>query len=406
MSKEIIAQLKQLKKNHEDMTPSKEWIEQSRTRLMSQIQNSMGAHPEPSSFASSFETFSKLFISPKVYYSLRTAAVFFLAIGITVGGWIGGVSATHHCLPGDFCYNVKLAAEKTQVAVASLTADTDTKVALHLEFASRRLDEIRQVSSDHQVDAVKELKKSLNSVNDTLQQVKDQDPETATRVAKDITKKTSDIAQTLNDVTVSNGNVPIDTVKEIVSATQVANDTGIQALAIALSGQPTGTPSDDIKALVAQKIETILDNSKNTQDTVHEVKNSIDASFASSTATIVTSTTNVPLSVTTATPSTAPSDETSSANIVTTSVSLNQVVQKVDATVEQAQVVANEAKALLDGNKVDEAFEKVKALNDIVTENRQDVVQAQEAAGNPVTVPTVQVVVTSTPIVVTSTNPQ
>ncbi|OGH66458.1 MAG: hypothetical protein A3B90_00410 [Candidatus Magasanikbacteria bacterium RIFCSPHIGHO2_02_FULL_41_13] len=388
MSKKVIEQLKLLKKTHEGINPNPEWALRSREQLMRQIQNSMGSHPEHASFASSFETFLKLFISQKAYYSLRTALVFVLAIGITVGGWIGGVSATHSCLPGNFCYNVKLAAEKTQVAVASITGSTDTKVALHLEFASRRLEEIRQVKNSHQVDAVNELKKSLNSVNDTLQKVKGQDAETATRVAKDISKKTSDIVQTLSDVTAADINVPIGTVKAIADATQVANDTGIQALEIALAGQPTGgTPSDDIKALVQQKIDTILDGSKESQETVHEVKNSVDASFASSTLSLSSSSAAVVL-----VPTTSSLDQIVSSSVeVATSTpdSLNQVVQKVDASVVQAQTVANEAKVLLDGNKVDEAFAKVKTLNTLVSENNNNVVQAQEAAGMQIVPPSV-----------------
>ncbi len=374
MSKEIIAQLKHLKKTHEGMNPNPEWVVRSREQLMAQIQNSMGNNPEHASFSSSFETFLKLFISQRAYYGLRTALVFVLAIGITVGGWIGGVSASHHCLPGDFCYNVKLAAEKTQVVVASLTGSTDTKVALHLEFASRRLEEIRQVKTEHQVHAVNGLKKSLNSVSDTLAEAKDQDPETATRVAKDVTKKTSDIAQTLSDVTASDINVPIDTVKAIADATQAANDTGIQALEIAIAGQPTGTPSDDIKALVQQKIDTIMNGSKDSQETVHEVKNSVDATFASST-----------LDLSTSSPVVQDTLSTSTMQITTSTLDIS--VEKVDATVIQAQVVADEATALLNGNKVDEAFEKVKTLNSIVNGNSQDVVQAQEAAGPQVVPP-------------------
>lgn len=397
MSKEIIAQLKELKRNHEGINPSPEWMARSREQLMSQIQNSMGANPERASFASSFETFSKLFISQKIYYSLRTMAVFALAIGITIGGWIGGVSATHHCLPGNFCYNVKLAAEKTQVAVASITGDTDSKVALHLEFASRRLEEIRQVKTSHQVDAVNELTKSLNSVSDTLQKVKNQDSETATRVAKDISKKTSDIVQTLNDVTAEDINVPIGTVRAIADATQVANNTGIQALEIALAGQPTGTPSDDIKALVQQKIDTILDGSKDSQETVHEVKNSVDASFASSTVGLSTTT------VLGSSSTLAPSVDSSTSNFATTTPSLNQVVEKIDASVVEAQSVAKEATALLNGNKMDEAFEKVKALNTIVSENNNNVVQAQEAAGIQIVVPLVSTTTQDLTISSTST---
>jgi len=375
MSKEIISQLKQLKKNHEALSPNPEWVKRSRQQLMSQIQNSIGAEPEASSFSSSVETFMKLFVSQKAYYAIRTAFIFFLAIGITVGGWIGGVSASHSCLPGDFCYGVKLAAEKTQVAVASVTGNTDSEVALHLEFASRRLNEIRQVKSAHQVDAVKELKKNLTSVSDTLQEVKQEDPETATRVAKDITKKTSDIARTLNTVTKDDLNVPIDTAKEIADATKLVNDTGIQALAIAIEGQPSGAPSEDIKALVADKIDSILDANKTAQVTVEGL-----ASTTTIAQILVATSTETVLPPVFITPATSTLLNIASTTIIvgTTTPSLSQTIQKVDQTTQQAEQVASEAKALLEGNKVDEAFEKVKTLNVITTETRADVIQVQE----------------------------
>ncbi len=374
MSKEIISQLKELKKSHQEMNPNPDWVKSSRQRLMSQIQNSMGTNPEPSSFVSSFETFLKLFVSQKVYYGIRLTFVFALAIGITVGGWIGGVNASHNCLPGEFCYNVKLAAEKTQVAVASVTGNTDNKVALHLEFASRRLEEIRQVKDAHQVEAVKELKKSLTSVSNTLDEVKNGDQETATRVATDITKKTSDIARTLSDVTQSDLNVPLDTVKEIADATKLVNDTGIQALEIALSGQKAGAPSEDIKALVSEKIDSILDVTKS----AHVILS--DANIVTSTVTSTVPSLDIPLISTTSPISTTTAE----------------AIQKVGETTQQAQVVADEAKALLDGNKVDEAFEKVKTLNIITTETRQDVVNVQETLSLQPIVPIV-LVPTSSP---------
>ncbi len=229
-----------------------------------------------------------------------------------------------------------------------------------------------------------------------MQKVKNQDSETATRVAKDISKKTSDIVQTLNDVTAEDINVPIGTVRAIADATQVANNTGIQALEIALAGQPTGTPSDDIKALVQQKIDTILDGSKDSQETVHEVKNSVDASFASSTFGLSTTTAFESVTI-------LSSSSSSTSDITTTTSSLNQVVQKVDASVVQAQTVADEAKVLLDGNKVGEAFEKVKTLNTLVSENNNNVVQAQEAAGIQIVAPSVSTTTQDLTISSTST---
>lgn len=377
MSQDIIEQLKLLKKTHEGMNPSPEWIETNREKLFSQIKNSVGSTPEPISFFASFESFMKFFISAKVYYSLRVAFVFFLAIGITVGGWIGGVSASHKCLPGEFCYNVKLAAEKTQVAVASVTGNTDKQVALHLEFASRRLEEIRQVNTEFKSEAVKQLTKSVTSVGETLQEVKEDDPQKAAAVAKDITKKTSDMARSLNDVS-QGGIVEADTVKDIADATQAINNTGIQALQVALEGQMVGQSSDDLKALVVEKIDLILDDSKGAQTTAHEAKQNFDDAVASTT--LALSSTTLPLSINGLISTTTLPLVTSTTLLPTTtpltSQELNNLVAKVDKTVTEAQVVADEAKALLIGNKVGEAIEKVKTLNTLVGESKQTTADA------------------------------
>jgi hypothetical protein len=140
-----------------------------------------------------------------------------------------------------------------------------------------------------------------------------------------------------------------------------------------------------------------LDGSKDSQETVHEVKNSVDASFASSTVGLSTTT------VLGSSSTLAPSVDSSTSDLVTTTPSLNQVVEKIDASVVQAQTVADEAKVLLDGNKVGEAFEKVKTLNTLVSENNNNVVQAQEAAGIQIVAPSVSTTTQDLTISSTST---
>jgi hypothetical protein len=372
--KQIEEQLKNLKSARQEINPSPEWILKSREKLFSQIRNSIGQTPEPVSFVFSFQSFLKFFVPPQAYHVMKVASVFVFAIGITVGGWIGGVSASHNCLPGDFCYNVKLAAEKTQVAMASVTGDKNKEVTLHMEFASRRLDEVNKVTSEYKVEALQALKKSLESVGTTLQAVNEKDPGQAAEFAKDISKKTSDIVRSLNSTGGELATSP-DTAKEIVDTTKVVNDTGIQALVIAIAGENgKTTTSDDIKAIVEDKMNLILDGGKDAQIAAHEVQDIMQNAVASSTASVAEN------------PSTESSENSNPvlriddpAPVSTSTVAaVGEAATKADQTVVDAQKMVSEVKALLSENNVDQALEKVKALNDVVTETKQQLVDAQK----------------------------
>lgn len=390
MSKELIRQIKLLRQERSHINPDPQWVVRSREQLFSQIKNSIGTDPEPASFVHAIESFLKFFISPKIYYTMRVAFVFALAISITVGGWIGGASASQSCLPGDFCYSVKLAAEKTQAAVASVVSGNDKQVALHLEFAARRMDEIRQSNNSHKAEAVKELKKNLESVSNSLKEAKKDDLLKAAQVAKDVTRTTSDIVRTLNDVVTGNEGIgSIAAAKEIADTTKVVNDTGIEAIQVALEGQAAGlVKNDDIKALVQEKINIIVDDTKGTQATAHEVKELVDSNASS---TVVT-TNPLPLIVETAKDLDDVSVSTSTdpgATSTTSSpaIEVNKMVASADAMVTTVENVAEEAKVLLEGNKVEEAVEKMKTLNILSTEAKQKVVEAQDAAQNPIFIP-------------------
>lgn len=366
MSQDIIRQLKELKHHRHGMNPDPEWMKRSKEQLFSQIKNSVGEKPEASSFILSMHSLLKFFISPKLYRTIRVSFVFFVAIGVTVSGWIGGVSATAKCLPGEFCYNVKLAGERTQAVVASVVSDKNTEVELHLEFASRRLDEIRQVKNEHKGEAVKVLKKNVESVSNGLKEIKEQNPEKVALLAKDVTKKTSDIARTLHDVSEDPESKQGEAAKDLAEATKIVNDTGIEAIELALEGrEPIESEGDEIKALVEEKIQLILDESKAMPP----------MSTTSVTSSPITSEIEVSPTSTSSTDET-PVVETSPDPLVTSSevTTLSEPAASVQMlSSEKIQEVALEAQELLKGNKVQEAIQKVKDLNSIVNESKQSV---------------------------------
>ena len=80
--------------------------------------------------------FSQAMLKPMA----AAVAVFLFAIT----GWISMANASQSALPGDKLYPVKLSVEKTQLALAF---GADQRASLQMEFTSRRLEEMVEVSA-------------------------------------------------------------------------------------------------------------------------------------------------------------------------------------------------------------------------------------------------------------------
>jgi len=79
-------------------------------------------------------------------FSKMTAVI--LVSVLALSGVSGAAFASQNSLPGDVLYPVKILTEKTQVA---LTKDEINKASLHLEFAQKRLDELKKLSENNNV---------------------------------------------------------------------------------------------------------------------------------------------------------------------------------------------------------------------------------------------------------------
>jgi hypothetical protein len=73
---------------------------------------------------------------------LRPVTVGLSTFLLVFGGWVMTVNAAFDTVPGDFLYPVKRATERVQLSLAN----NEQRVRLHTEFASRRLDEVLEIS--------------------------------------------------------------------------------------------------------------------------------------------------------------------------------------------------------------------------------------------------------------------
>ncbi len=141
------------------------------------------------------------------YVAWRISHVFLrpMAVGVSTfllvfGGWVVTVNAAFNTVPGDFLYPVKLATERVQLSLAN----NEQRTRLHAEFASRRLEEVLEISSssrdgkDVRVrEAVENFKAEMTSASAELENMTLTSPETVAEVAIDVNRRVDEYVAVL-----------------------------------------------------------------------------------------------------------------------------------------------------------------------------------------------------------------
>ena len=145
MSHILKTQLKTAKELNDRLNPDSSWVARNRANLMAQIGNTVSGDQPRFRFDYVWQAIN-IFVPGRLAYTVvRPMAVFVLVGAVATSGWIASVGATQNCLPGEICYGVKLAAEKTQELVTTVTGAKDQQAQMHLEFATRRANEVKKV---------------------------------------------------------------------------------------------------------------------------------------------------------------------------------------------------------------------------------------------------------------------
>ena len=168
--------------------------------------------------------------------SLRPIVFGVSAMVLLLGGWSATVNASVGTLPGDTFYSLKLVSERVQVRLAR----AEVRPKLHAEFASRRLQEISELSVSGRVDtkdqlraAIASFKEEMNLAQASLKEVQSTEPEEVAAIALVLDQKnqefTSFIERSSETITGEVGAEAIQDVKDVVATnTQEVHETLVE----------------------------------------------------------------------------------------------------------------------------------------------------------------------------------
>jgi len=298
MSQDLIAQLKQLK--HGEAKPSEAWLKNNRALLLSQIKNTFSTDHNKINLENVWNAMALFIPRTVVFNVVRPVAVLLIVSIVATSGWITGVDAAYNALPGDWLYPAKRAAEKTQVAMASIVGAKKAETKLHAEFAKRRADETKQilVSNDPDKQAkvqevVSDLKNEINSVNQKLDEIKIASTKDVTAdVVKDVKQDTDAIKNTLQEVkttllasaAISASSTAVAGVAQVAQAVNevkdLAKDTSVKAVEVMVSKHLEGdatVSADEVKKEINSTLQSAVTDAAASSASVDKVKDVVQA---------------------------------------------------------------------------------------------------------------------------------
>lgn len=288
LSKELKNQFKDIK---EQIAPDKAWVKNNRDILLSQIKNTVNAEnvsKESFSLDRVWDSMA-IFIPNKVVYGVvRPVAVFALVLIFTSGGWIASVGASQNALPGDWLYPVKVTAEKTKIAAATLVGSKKAETQYRVEAAVNRAHEVQEMvkSSDPSkkslaVNAISDLNKTILEVNKNLDEIKtDSKLTNSGAVVKNVAAQTSGITLALKEaqtnlLATTNNSVSIDNQNKVLvqelagakEAVKTVEEKNVEvAVAKHLNGDVSISPTDVVNLVDNSLQKALNDTVQSAQD--------------------------------------------------------------------------------------------------------------------------------------------
>lgn len=364
MHRDLKAQLGSLKDAHSPLSPRAEWVQHTRERVLARARQTAAGVESKTRFEQ-VNTHVRMLLPSRAFLFARSMAVLVLVVGLAVSGWLTGVNAAYNSLPGDFLYGVKLASEKTQKVVAKVTNNNEAAVQLSLESAGRRAAEIKQIAKEKPAEVQKtseRLKKSLSEATEEVQSVKATDPEKAATLAKNITQKTGEIQDNLEDVVDEANPEAADVAKGIVETVKAVDTAAFDAIAVVLETDPTGP---EVKAFVEKKSQELIVDAAESVAKVKDIQEQVETTTSS-----ITGVNDAPLATSTDTTTTSSSDTAlsegqESTQTVTPKESIDTAVKTVTEGAEEIEKGVEETKKLVESGQLQEAVNTLKKLSDI-----------------------------------------
>ncbi|OIO20017.1 MAG: hypothetical protein CO029_01805 [Candidatus Magasanikbacteria bacterium CG_4_9_14_0_2_um_filter_41_10] len=393
MSRILKAQLKKVKNLEGRINPDQAWVARTKTSLLQTIASETIVATTPvramvgKKRAEQMLQGFQAFFPKNIFSQARPVFISLLVFLLAGSGWIASASASES-LPGDTLWQVKLASEKTQIVLASITGNDKKNVALQLKFAARRADEIKIVTGEEKFapeekakragEGLKQLQENIASVDTAVHS--DEQKEDISKGAKELNESTAQISATLKEVasTVQDGDADATLTKQVAAAQQAVDEVGINAVKVAVEGAQNDVERTAAQVLVEEKIVSVLSDadgalSKNAEAKALienvDVSEGTDATHVSSTIALndaqASSTTVTTVTSVFGTTSTVKGISTEGDGVVpsqTTKQMVTAILEQADKTSEAVQAQVDQIKQLISNNDLTGALEKAKEL--------------------------------------------
>ena len=393
MYQNIKEQLKELKNTNSRINPDHSWVMKNKEKMLCQISNNTTDEKNTFSLTYIWDMINVIVPGQMVYSVVRPVVVFLLVGAVATSGWIAGVSATAKSLPGDLGYGMKMATEKTQQMVTAVVSSDERQTELHLEFATRRAKEVKEIVEKEVVEetpqnieiAIQHLEESIDSANDKLIEVAESQPEKIVDISKVMAEKTKEIKADLKeaeenseeglDVSVTKKKVSDANISAVEAVVQVKEDGVVEVL------------DEDLQDLVTVQIDSALEDVDNLKVDTDEVEKDlkevkivleeleekvgleekVDEEFIT-TSSLVVAEEELEEDVV----------STSTVGLVDVETAVDNVVKKADET-EGVKEDLEDIRVLVDGNQILEALQRVKEVSDTTEQTVQEVSDVKKA---------------------------
>lgn len=260
--------------------PDEAWKNDFRSTLLMQAKNTVV--PKESRAFGLGENISDIFFyifpAKQLRFAANTAMVLLMALGIVFGGSITTVSAALNSVPGDLLYPIKIMTEGAQVRFAG---DEAAKVELHVEFATRRVQEIAKINETENVDnadkiavATEGFKQEMNTVNQYMDNIQ---ADVAVEIAKIVDAKSEEHEEILNKVALTTvGDEAKSLVQEAKTAAENAGVKAVEVMIVTHNAASSTVSTAEVQNTLESKINNI-------EKKVEELSGIISASSATGT---------------------------------------------------------------------------------------------------------------------------
>jgi len=202
-----------------------------------------------------FRDYAEYYVWRLTHNAIRPLATSFAIVVFMVAGWVGSTNASFDSLPGDRLYPVKLTMEKVQLAVA---LNAEQKSRLELEFTSRRLNEMVELTAERSLANPVRIQMAVNSFKDSVTSLSTElSHNDSTELAKAVGRKTQTYKTT---VKASSTDVPTEVAKQVAEVQKIIDDTQDQAMDVIITAhenQEDAVISEELKQSFEKQLASL-----------------------------------------------------------------------------------------------------------------------------------------------------